>query len=172
MTNYLQLGWAASAAPHHKQSVSSSIWAKRGIPVSSGMTVTCSFSANVMFHFRREENSQNDEKLHQHDLRHIKCIEFNDHSEWSWSIKTHPQFILYGRDPSTLDYDGIIRVNLIIQIISLSAQSPGSTPNGFCITKSWKFESRSILKLQYKTMKLDPPFKFLNCRIVSKFKDG
>ena len=42
-------------------------------------------------------------------------------------------FILYGRDPSTLDYDGIIRANLIIQIISLLAQSPGLSPNGFCI---------------------------------------
>ena len=43
---------------------------------------------------------------------------------------------------------------------------------GFCITKSWKFESRSILKLQYKSMKLDPPFKFLNRRIVFNFKEG
>jgi hypothetical protein len=45
------------------------------------------------------------------------AVYFSDHLIWSWSVNTHPQFILYGRDHNTLDYDEIIRTNSIIQII-------------------------------------------------------
>ena len=96
--------------------MSSSNRAERGVPVSSSMTATRFFNLSVLFHFGREENSQNAEKLHRLDLRCIQCIEFSNHSDFLRSINTHPQFILYGRDHSTLDYDGIISTNLIIRV--------------------------------------------------------